>query len=103
MVLREVTLTVRLAFALEQNVPNPFNPSTSIAFAIPENADVSLAVYDVAGRLVRTLVEGRRRAAYYEVEWDATDNRGVPVASGVYFYRLVAGKQTTTRKMVLIK
>jgi len=103
LLLRELTLTVRLAFNLEQNVPNPFNPTTTIRFVIPEDGDVSLAIYDVAGRLVRTLVDGRRRAAHYEVVWDATDNRGVTAASGVYFYRLTAGNHVKTRKMVLLK
>ncbi len=90
-------------FDLEQNFPNPFNPNTTIGFTIPVNSHVKLVVYDVAGRRVRTLVNGLKKANRYEVEWDGKDNRGVSVSSGVYFYRIEAGKFKKTRKMVLIK
>jgi len=96
-------VTYRASFSLEQNVPNPFNPSTTIKFAIPEKARVSLRIYDVAGRLVRTLVDEDRQADFYKVVWDGTDARGSSVATGVYFYRLEAGKHRATRKMLLLK
>jgi hypothetical protein len=89
--------------ALHQNYPNPFNPATTIAFDLRENADVSLSVYDVAGALVRRLVSRRLPAGTYTSSWDGTDGAGRRVASGVYFYRLVAGDFTATRKMVLLK
>jgi len=94
---------LKLVFALEQNYPNPFNPVTTITFSIPEPAQVRLAVYDVAGRLVRTLVDEKRRANYYRIQWDGTDNHGQRVASGVYFYKIVAGTRSLTRKMLLLK
>ncbi len=97
------SLKSRLDFALEQNFPNPFNPSTTIAFSIAEPGRVRLGIYDVAGRLVRTLVDERTSADHYIVEWDGYDNRGARVSSGVYFYRIVAGKHTQTRKMVLVE
>jgi len=92
-----------LANRLEQNVPNPFNPSTTIAFTLREAGEVTLAVYDATGRHVRTLVSGRREARSYDVAWDGRDDAGTRVASGVYFYRLTAGSFTQTRKMVLLK
>jgi len=88
---------------LEQNVPNPFNPSTTIAFTLREAGEVTLAVYDATGRRVRTLVSGRREARSYDVAWDGRDDAGTRVASGVYFYRLTAGSFTQTKKMVLLK
>jgi len=88
---------------LEQNYPNPFNPSTSIAFGLVESAEVSLRVYDAAGRLVRTLVDGVVEAKRHEVAWDGRDADGNVVATGVYFIRLTTGTQTFTRKAVLLK
>jgi len=91
-------------FALHQNVPNPFNPTTVIRYDVPAGGGmVSLNVYDVAGRLVRTLIDGRQAAGVREVTWDGRDQSGRTVSSGVYFYRLVAGEYVQTRKMVLIK
>jgi len=89
--------------ALWQNVPNPFNPSTTIRFDIAAAGRVALRIYDVEGRLVKTLVDERLPASSQAVEWNGTDNRGRHVASGVYFARLVAGDVTETRKMVLLK
>jgi YVTN family beta-propeller protein len=93
----------RASFELGQNSPNPFNPTTRIRFTVPEDAKVSLVVYDVAGREVRTLVNGERPANHYEIEWNGKDNRGEAVASGVYFYRLQAGKHVQTKKMMVLK
>jgi hypothetical protein len=96
-------LTYIATFALEQNVPNPFNPATAIHFTLPEDAAVKLVIYDVSGRIVRTLLDEKRRADNYKVQWDGRDMNGDPVASGVYFYRINAGKHHATRKMVLLK
>jgi len=87
------------------NTPNPFNPSTMIRFLVPAGTqrDYSLRVYDVAGRLVRNLGEGRIDAGLHEVPWDGRDGRGTPVSSGVYLYRLAVGAEALTGKMVLIK
>jgi hypothetical protein len=97
------SVTYRLANALEQNRPNPFNPTTTIDYAMARDGQVELSIYDVAGRRVRTLVNERQRADVYRVEWDGTNDGGQRVASGVYFYRIVAGKFTQTRKMVMLK
>jgi hypothetical protein len=97
------SVMLRLSFGLEQNYPNPFNPTTTIAYSIPKRVHVSLVVYDVAGRVVRTLVDEARPANYYRIEWDGINNHGERVSSGVYFYRIVAGEFRKTRKMLLLK
>ena len=89
-------------FALAQNYPNPFNPETTIAYSVASTRLVSLAIYDVRGALVRTLVNERQTARNYRVVWDGRDRKGTSVASGVYFYCLVAGDFTATKKMVLL-
>jgi hypothetical protein len=91
-------------FALHANVPNPFNPVTTIRYEIPvSGADVSITIYDVAGRLVRELVNGHRDAGTWSAQWNGDDDRGRRVASGVYFYRMRAGSFVETKKMVLLK
>jgi flagellar hook assembly protein FlgD len=89
---------------LSQNYPNPFNPVTTIAFTVREPTPVTLRVYNAAGQLVRTLVDGTRApGVVHAVEWDGRSDRGSRVASGVYFYRLKTRETTRTRKMVLLK
>ena len=89
---------------LEQNYPNPFNPATTIAFSIKQAGQVRIDIYNVAGERVRTLVDERRSAgSYTDVRWDGMNDVNQPVASGVYWYRLVAGSYTEARKMVLLK
>jgi len=95
----EVPLVLRLG----QNVPNPFNPRTAIAFDVPERCSVALRVYGVDGREVATLVDEPRDAGAYQVLWDGTDDRGADAASGVYFYVLDAGGLRLTQKMVLMR
>jgi hypothetical protein len=91
------------AFRLLQNVPNPFNPMTTIAFELPENTEVNLAVYNLVGQRVRVLVLEARGAGRYQVIWDARDDLGRDVSSGVYFYRLKAGDYLATRRMLLVR
>jgi len=90
-------------FALSQNYPNPFNPETNIEFSLPTDSRVSLTVYNIMGQAVKTLVNGSMFAGSYKVRWDGKDNSGNPAASGIYFYRLVAGDRVTSKKMVLMK
>jgi hypothetical protein len=98
------TPTVEHRDALFQNYPNPFNPSTSIEFTVRDRTRVSVKVFDVAGRLVRTLLEDDRAAgAVHRVTWDGRNDAGESVSSGVYFYRLAANNFTQTKKMVLLK
>jgi len=99
------TPTLPKAFSLRQNSPNPFNPSTTISYSVPEDqsVQVSLKVYDLRGRLVCTLVNEERQPGTYSVFWDGRDESGQQVSSGVYLYRMRAGEFTQTRKMVLVK
>jgi hypothetical protein len=92
-----------VAMTLYQNYPNPFNPITEIRFLVPEAGAVSLAVYDVAGKLVRVLVDARLDAGPHDAIWDGRDEAGHTAATGIYFYRLQAGKETISRKMVLLR
>ena len=91
-------------FAVAQNHPNPFNPSTSISFAVPENAGVvNLAIFDVSGRLVRTLESGSLAAGTYTRVWNGRDAQGRAVSSGTYFYRLAGNDFSESKKMILIQ
>ncbi|HEY6952974.1 MAG TPA: T9SS type A sorting domain-containing protein, partial [Bacteroidota bacterium] len=92
-----------LAFSLSQNFPNPFNPSTTIHYSIPDKGVVRLTVFDIAGRQVATLDEGEKPAGSYTAVWNGTSANGAQVASGVYFYRLESSGLNITRKMVLLK
>ena len=90
-------------FALRNNYPNPFNPSTTIKYQLPDAADVRLEIFNVVGQSVRTLVSEQRNAGRYEAQWDATNNNGQSLSSGIYFYRLQAGEFQEVKKMLLMK
>jgi hypothetical protein len=90
-------------YTLSQNYPNPFNPETNISFSLPEAAYVKLAIYNVLGQKVKTLVDEKQQAGYHSVKWDGTDDFGNLVGSGVYFYKLNAGKYSDSKKMTLLK
>lgn len=85
------------------NYPNPFNPTTTIAFSVPNNGPATLKVYNLKGQVVRTLVNEVREAGKYTVVWNGMDDNGNNVSSGLYFYRLSSGNDTVTRKMLLSK
>jgi hypothetical protein len=91
------------AYALHQAYPNPFNPTTQIAYQLPEPGKAELIVYDLMGQKVRALVQGHQEAGFYRVDWDGRDNAGQEVSSGVYFYTLEAGSFRETRRMVLVR
>jgi hypothetical protein len=88
---------------LAQNRPNPFNPSTTISFYLSSAGPVSLRIYDTRGRLVRLLIDGPKKSGAQMIDWDGTNDQGEAVGSGVYFYRLQAGREVFTRKMTLLK
>ena len=90
-------------YSLGQATPNPFNPATKISYFIPENEFVSLVIYSVDGRVVKTLVSGQQSLGRYEVFWNGEDNNGRRVASGTYLYGLKAGPFTELKKMTLVK
>ncbi len=90
-------------YELLQNYPNPFNPSTTIGFRISDAGIVTLKIYDISGRLVKTLLNENRNAGNYSVTWDGTNQSGVKVGSGIYLYKLTAGNFQQVKKMMLIK
>ena len=90
-------------YSLSANYPNPFNPATVIDYALPEKNAVMLQIFDLTGKLVRTLVNAEQSAGRYRVEWDGQNANGQPQASGVYFYKMTAGAYAETRKMLLVR
>jgi hypothetical protein len=99
----DVTPVFRTREALQQNVPNPFNPRTSITFEMVESGWADLGVYDVAGRWLRNLVREQRVAGSHRVEWDGRDALGHPVASGVYYYSLRTAQGHWVKRMTLLR
>ena len=90
-------------YTLHQNYPNPFNPITSLRYDLPEQAQVTLTVYDLMGRKITQLINTIQEAGYKSVQWNATDTFGKSVSAGVYLYQFRAGEFVQTRKMVLLK
>ena len=90
-------------FAIHQNYPNPFNPATTLRYDIPESGTVSILIYDMMGRQIRTLVNENVPAGYHFVQWDGTNQTGAPVAAGVYIYSLNSGSFRGIKKMILLK
>jgi hypothetical protein len=88
---------------LKGNYPNPFNPTTTISYSLKENADVLLEVYNMKGQKVVTLVDGNQDAGNYDTVWTGKDDKGNSTASGMYFYKMRAGKYTSIKKMLLMK
>jgi hypothetical protein len=91
------------AFSLQQNWPNPFNACTVIPYVLPSQAAVRLAVYDLVGRQVATLIQETQQVGTHLVVWRGTDSQGNPVSSGVYVYRLRAGTLEQARTMTLLR
>lgn len=94
---------IPLQYYLEQNFPNPFNPSTTIQYSLPDQERVKLNVYNVLGQLVKTLVDSFQSAGFHSVIWDGSNNNGQKVSSGIYFYKIDSGKFINIKKMILIK
>ena len=90
-------------FALHQNYPNPFNPITSLRYDLPEDGLVNITIYDMMGRVVKTLVNTSQTAGYKSIRWNATNDRNEPVSAGLYLYTIQAGDFRQTKKMVLLK
>ncbi len=90
-------------FVLHQNYPNPFNPQTTVAFDLARSGDVELAIYNILGRKVKTVFDGKLLKGHHEFDWDGTNDAGTSIASGVYFYRLQTASATKARKMLLLK
>ena len=101
--LSKVTASIPTEFRMHQNYPNPFNPTTKIKYDLPAKGKVSIQIYNALGQRVRTLVSKEQEAGYYETVWDATNEFGSKVGSGVYFYRINAGEFNAVKKMILLK
>ena len=90
-------------FAVYQNYPNPFNPITSLRYDLPNDGLVNITIYNMMGRVVKTLVNGSQTAGFKSVQWNATNDRNEPVSAGLYLYTIQAGEFRQTNKMVLLK
>ena len=99
----EDALLIPKQFTLHPNHPNPFNPITSLRYDLPEQAQVTLTIYDLMGREITQLVNTTQDAGFRSVQWNATDMHGKPVSAGVYLYQIRAGEFMQTKKMLLLK
>ena len=103
----ELLLTKRTIFPndfiLHQNFPNPFNPTTTLHYNLPENKFVTIIIYNILGKQIKVLVKNKKVAGFKSIRWDATDSMGRPVSAGVYIYQIQAGEFVQTKKMVLLK
>jgi hypothetical protein len=90
-------------FTLYPAYPNPFNPTTNIRYDLPEDALVSITIYDIMGRSIRSLVNSKQTAGYRSIQWNATNDAGSPVSAGIYLYMIQAGEFRQAKKMVLLK
>ena len=90
-------------YALHQNYPNPFNPVTNLNYDLPEDAMVNITIYDMMGKVVASLVDGQQSAGFKTLQWDATNQSGMPISAGLYIYTIQAGDFNQTRKMILLK
>jgi len=91
------------AFNLYNNYPNPFNPVTTLRYDLPEDALVNITIYDIMGRIVRTLINSQQNAGFKSIQWNATNDAGSPLSAGLYLYKIQADNLVQTRKMVLLK
>ncbi|MFC1550851.1 lamin tail domain-containing protein, partial [Candidatus Neomarinimicrobiota bacterium] len=98
-----IGLTIPDNYSINQNYPNPFNPTTTIQYNLPETNFVSIIVYDMLGRQIKTLVNKQVSAGYHSVKWGATDDQGRKVSTGMYIYSIKVGSFVQTRKMVIMK
>ena len=91
------------AFNLYNNYPNPFNPVTTLRYDLPEDALVNITIYDIMGRIVRTLINSQQNAGFKSIQWNATNDAGSPLSAGLYLYKIQADNLVQTSKMVLLK
>ena len=91
------------SFKLYSNYPNPFNPVTTLRYDLPEDGLVNITIYNMLGNVVNNLINKNQNSGSKSVQWDATNNQGEQVPSGVYLYKIQAGDLSQTKKMVLLK
>jgi hypothetical protein len=97
------TSSVPEEFTLSQNYPNPFNPVTTVQFQVPNTTNITIKIFDMLGREVRTLFAGEAPRGTYTVEWDGLNDAGFKMSSGSYIYRMIAGEIVQSKKMILLK
>ena len=97
------TEIIPITYLLHQNYPNPFNPITSLRYDLPEDGVVNITIYDIMGRIVKTLVNDSQTAGYKSIQWNAANDRNESVSAGLYLYTIQAGEFRQTKKMVLLK
>ena len=90
-------------YALHQNYPNPFNPFTTLRYDLPENAMVNITIYDMMGRVVKTMENSEQEAGFKSIQWDGTNHAGATVSAGLYLYTIQADNFHQTKKMILLK
>ena len=95
--------TLPVTYNLQNAYPNPFNPVTTLQYDLPEDALVNITIYDMMGRVIKTMVNSQQNAGFKSIQWNATNNLGQPVSAGLYLYTIEAGKFRQTKKMVLLK
>jgi len=88
---------------LHNDYPNPFNPITTLRYDLPENSLVTITIYDMLGRQVKTLINEYQDPGYRSIIWDATNDYGKPVSAGMYLYQIQANNFLKTKKMILVK
>ncbi len=96
-------LSLPQSYGLDQNFPNPFNPVTTIRYYLPQAEEVTINIYNLNGQLIRNLISERKNAGYHEIVWDARDNKGLILPSGVYLYGIQAGAFTEVKKLTLLR
>ena len=90
-------------YSIFQNYPNPFNPSTIISYAVPQTSHVTIKIYDMLGRQVRTLFDSEQNAGIFNIQWNGENDFGSKVSSGTYIYMIKAGEFFQAKKMILLK
>ena len=102
-ILSEMEPNIPMEYALFHNYPNPFNPTTTLRYNLPENTFVNITIYDMMGRVVKTLINSNQKAGFKSVMWNATNNTGSALSAGLYIYTIQAGGFRQSKKMVLLK
>jgi hypothetical protein len=102
-ILSEIEPNIPTEYALFHNYPNPFNPITTLRYYLPRDINVIITIYDIMGKVVKTLINSPQNTGYKSIHWNATNNAGQPVSTGVYLYTIEAGEFKQTKKMILLK
>ncbi|MGY8765212.1 MAG: T9SS type A sorting domain-containing protein [Fidelibacterota bacterium] len=100
---KDINKDILSRYRLSDNYPNPFNPITIISYGLPVQTGVTITIYDMMGRQVKSLINGLQTPGYKTIQWNATNDKNHPVSAGLYLYTIQAGDYSQTKKMVLLK